>query len=457
MLLKKFLKNRKFINFHRNFSNRNVLKLKERGMIQDIFPENAANSITDILNERPRTVYAGFDPTADSLHLGNLLVLINLLHWQRGGHQPIALVGGATAKIGDPSGRKTERDEMHKNSIENNIKGIYRNIQTIFENHEKYLWKDQSLLKPVKIVNNDQWYSQISAVELIGKIGRNLRMGTLLSRHSVQTRLNSSQGMSFTEFSYQLFQAYDWAFLFKNHDCSFQIGGNDQMGNIMSGQELISKLYEKQVYGLTVPLVTTEMGDKFGKSAGNAVWLSSDQTSPFTLYQFFVRQPDSEVEKLLKLFTFKSLGFISDLLNKHNNKPELRIAQEALAEQVTLLVHGVEGLEKAKKASEVLYKGDIDALGCMNVSDAIEMFDGATVVDILPEAGQSILDLAMQAGCFSSKHDALRIISAGGFSINQRKATNPSEIVSLNAHVLQNKISLLKVGKRHYYIIRWLL
>ncbi|XP_066259779.1 tyrosine--tRNA ligase, mitochondrial [Euwallacea similis] len=457
MLLKKVFKNSKFFNFHRNYSNRNILKLKERGMIQDIFPENAANSITDILNGKPRTVYAGFDPTADTLHIGNLLVLVNLLHWQRGGHQPIALVGGATAKIGDPSGRKTEREEMHKNSIENNIKGIYRNIQTIFENHEKYLWKNQSPLKPVKIVNNDQWYSQMSAVELIGRIGRNLRMGTLLSRHSVQTRLNSSQGMSFTEFSYQLFQAYDWAYLFKNHDCSFQIGGNDQMGNIMSGQELISKLYEKQVYGLTVPLVTTEMGDKFGKSAGNAIWLSSDQTSPFSLYQFFIRQPDSEVEKLLKLFTFESLGSICDLLRKHKEKPELRIPQEALAEQVTLLVHGVEGLEKAKKASKVLYKGDIDALSYMNVSDAINIFDGATVVDVLPEAGQSIFDLAMKVGCFGSKRDALRIISAGGFSINQRKVTNPSEIVSLNAHVLQNKISLLRVGKRNYYIIRWLL
>ncbi|KAF7281871.1 hypothetical protein GWI33_004072 [Rhynchophorus ferrugineus] len=428
-----------FTNFHRNYSNRNILRLKERGMFQDLFPDNAANYLTDLMNSSPQTVYAGFDPTANSLHIGNLLVLVNLLHWQRGGHQTIALIGGATAKIGDPSGRNTEREELSHLYIDENVEGINKNIKTIFENHEKYIWKGESQLKPVKIVNNNDWYSKISAIELIGKIGRHLRMGTLLSRHSVQSRLTSSAGMSFTEFSYQLFQAYDWMHLFKQYGCVFQIGGNDQMGNIMSGHELISKHYDKTVYGLTVPLVTTEMGDKLGKSAGNAVWLSSENTSPFTLYQFWLRQPDTEVEKYLKLFTFDTIGSISDLMTKHKQKPELRLPQHRLAEQVTLLVHGEE------------------ALGELNAADLLQMFEGATIVEILPEAGLSILELTMKIGCFPTKQDATRIISAGGFYINQKRVQNPSEVLSSNAHILKNNISLIRVGKKNYYIVRWLM
>lgn len=452
----KILKNGKLLYFHRHFSNRNILKLKERGMFQDIFPDNAANTVTDLMNASPQTVYAGFDPTADSLHVGNLLVLVNLLHWQRGGHQTIALVGGATAKIGDPSGRLTEREELKNSSIDENIKGIYKNIETIFENHQKYIWTNKHELRPVKILNNDEWYSHISAIELIGKVGRHLRMGTLLSRHSVQSRLNSPAGMSLTEFSYQLFQAYDWLYLFKNYGCGFQIGGNDQTGNIMSGHELISKVYDKQVYGLTVPLVTSEMGDKFGKSAGNAVWLAPEKTSPFTLYQFWMRQPDSEVEKLLKFFTFDTVGSISDLMRRHREKPELRLPQQRLAEQVTILVHGEEGLQNAQRASEALYKGSVHALGEMSIPDVVQLFEGATVVEVLPEAGQSILDLSMKVGCFPTPQDALRIISAGGFYINQQRVNNPSEILNLNAHILKNNVSLLRVGKRNYYIVKWL-
>ncbi|CAG9865523.1 unnamed protein product [Phyllotreta striolata] len=442
---------------YRHYSNRNVLKLKERGMFEDIFPDNAANVVTDVLNARPQVVYAGFDPTANSLHVGNLLVLINLLHWQRGGHHPIAVVGGATAKIGDPSGRTKEREEIARTIIEENITGLCSNINAIFNNHEKYFWKDTTKLEPLRILNNESWYQIMNPVELIGGAGKYLRMGTLLSRTSVQNRLQSSSGMSFTEFSYQLFQAYDWLHLFKKHNCTFQIGGNDQMGNIMSGHELISKICNKQVYGLTLPLVTTEMGDKFGKSAGNAVWLSNDQTSDFTFYQFWIRQPDSEVEKFLKLFTFDTLGSINDLMRKHKEQPQLQLPQKRLAEQVTLLVRGEEGLAKAQAASKALYEGSVTALGEMHPKEISETFHGATIVEVLSEAGQSILDVAMKAGCFPTKQDAIRIISAGGFYINQQRVNNPSEIVNLNIHRLKNNTSLLRVGKRNYYIVKWLL
>lgn len=440
----------------RSFSNRNVFRLKERGMFQDVFPENAANNVTDLLNAAPQTVYAGFDPTANSLHVGNLLVLINLLHWQRGGHQAIALIGGATGKIGDPSGKSIEREELAKKTIDENIVGIYSNINTIFSNHERFFWKDKDKLKPVIIVNNEDWYKKLTPIDLIGYVGRYLRMGTMLSRTSVQTRLQSPGGMSFKEFSYQLFQAYDWLHLYQNYKCCFQIGGNDQMGNIMSGHELISKIHKKSVYGLTVPLVTTEMGDKFGKSAGNAVWLSSTKTSPFTLYQFWMRQPDSVIEKFLKLFTFDSLPMIQELMRQHSEKPELRLPQKRLAEQVTLLVHGEEGLEKAKIASKALYEGNISALSTINAKEVEELFHGATVCEVLPEAGQSILDLAMKIKCFPTIADAIRIITAGGFYINQQKATNPNEVLNLNIHKLENNISLLRVGKKNYYIVKWL-
>ncbi|XP_044253839.1 tyrosine--tRNA ligase, mitochondrial [Tribolium madens] len=456
MLMKQILKCSKTASCMRHYSNRNILRLKERGMFQDIFPDTATNPVTDLLNAAPQHVYAGFDPTADSLHIGNLLVLINLLHWQRGGHQPIALIGGATAKIGDPSGKTSEREKLASVFVDENVIGIRNNIERIFYNHEKYLWKQKEKLAPLTIVNNESWYSKMSPIDLIGGAGRYLRMGTLLSRTSVQTRLQSPAGMSFTEFSYQLFQAYDWLHLFKKYNCSFQIGGNDQMGNIMSGHELISKTCNKQVYGLTVPIITSEMGDKFGKSAGNAMWLSPEKTSPFTLYQFFVRQVDTEVEKMLQLFTFDPIGSIKDLMRRHNEKPELRLPHKHLAEQVVLLVHGEKGLAAAQRATRALYERSIAALSEMNPSEIKSLFEGATVVEILPEPGQSVLDLAIRVGCFLTKEDAVRIISAGGFYINHQKTNNPSEVLNLNVHRLSNNVTLLRVGKRNYYVVKWL-
>ncbi|XP_044758945.1 tyrosine--tRNA ligase, mitochondrial [Coccinella septempunctata] len=459
MLIKNLLKcrNISISQCRKKSTNRNILNLRERGMFHDLFPDNSANSVVDLLNASPQCVYGGFDPTADSLHVGNLLILTNLIHWQRGGHQVIALVGGATAKIGDPSGRTTERDPLTTKFVDDNVEGIHKNIKTIFENHEKHFWNEETKkLLPVKILNNENWYKQISAVDLIGGAGRHLRMGTLISRTSVQTRLKSSEGMSFTEFSYQLFQAYDWLYLFQKHNCKFQVGGSDQMGNMMSGHELISKVCKQPVFGLTLPIITTEMGDKFGKSAGNAVWLSPQKTSPFTFYQFWMRQTDAEVEKMLLLFSFLSVGEIKDLMRQHHEKPELRKPQKILADQVTLLVHGEEGLNSARLTTKALYQGSVAALGNLKAEQIAEIFQGATIVELLPEPGQSILDLAMKVQCFPRIEDAVRIISAGGFYINQQKANNPNEILNNNVHRLSNNVSLLRVGKKNYYVVKWI-
>lgn len=436
-------------------TSRNMLKLSERGMYQDMFPNTAATEIINLLNKSPQCVYAGFDPTADSLHVGNLLVIINLLHWQRGHHNAIALLGGATGFVGDPSGRNTDRTALQKDIIHNNVSFIKKNLETVFENHQKYIWSENTELNPIRIVNNETWYRGIDAIQFVSEIGRNFRMGTMLLKQSVQGRINSETGMSFTEFAYQIFQSYDWLHLLKEYNCRFQIGGSDQMGNISAGHELISRTVKKNVYGLTIPLVTTEEGDKFGKSAGNAIWLDAKKTSPYSLYQFFIRVKDSEVEKLLKLFSFYSLGEIKDIMFKHKQHPEERYPQICLAEQLTILVHGKEGLERAMKATEAVYSKDVKSLISLTSTELEQIFDGATITNLLLSPGITVLELGLKAKCFPTENDAMRIIQAGGFYINHQKVKKIDEVITQSAHILPNLLSLLRVGKRNYYIVKW--
>ncbi|XP_047351075.1 tyrosine--tRNA ligase, mitochondrial [Vespa velutina] len=440
----------------KNKIDKNVLKLKERGMYEDIFPNNCNQEITDLLTTSPQCVYAGFDPTANSLHIGNLLILMNLLHWQRAGHQVIAVLGGGTGLIGDPSHRKSERIEMEELLLKTNLESIKEDIENIFNNHKQYFWSDNTkLLKPLIILNNINWYTNINIIQFVRKVGKYFRLGTMLGRTSVQSRLNSETGMSFTEFTYQVFQAYDWFHLANKYNCLFQIGGSDQMGNIMSGYDLITKATNKTVYGLTLPLITAEGGKKFGKSTGNAVWLSPSKSSSFQLYQFFIRTKDKDVENLLKLFTFLPLYKIDDIVQEHLKQPEDRFAQKILAEEVTLLVHGELGLKAAKEASMVLYNKSIDTLVKMSADEIANVFEGATVVDILGEQGLTIYELATQVKCFKSDHDARRIISAGGFYVNYAKVTNLNEVVVPGIHILSNNVTLLRVGKKSYHIVRW--
>jgi tyrosyl-tRNA synthetase len=352
-----------------------------------------------------------------------------------------------------------DRLELQSAVVNANVSSIKENIQRVFRNHEQYLWDKHSstrTLTPAMIVDNHEWYSEQNVIEFLSRVGRHFRLGTMLLRHSVQSRLSSEVGMSFTEFCYQVFQAYDWLHLLQRYDCRFQVGGSDQMGNIVSGHDLISRVACTTVYGLTLPLVTTETGQKFGKSAGNAVWLNADSSSPFELYQFFVRCKDSEVERLLKLFTFESLGSIENLMRKHQKNPELRTAQKKLAEQVTLLVHGDEGLETALKATSALYDQTAESLMELTAEDIGKIFEGAKVCDLLLQPGTTILDLAMQAGCFTSERDAVRIISAGGFYINYQRVSKIDEVLTEAVHILPNNVTLIRVGKKNYHVVRWL-
>ncbi|CAB0040847.1 unnamed protein product [Trichogramma brassicae] len=452
---KKEIQNRFYSDESKN-KYRNVLKLHERGMFQDIFPDTSANQVSNLVNENSQAVYAGFDPTADSLHIGNLLVLMNLLHWQRGGHRVIALLGGATGLIGDPSHRLNERIAMEQTVIDYNIKGIKNDIMNVFHNHEKYFWKNNNFqLKPLTIINNIDWYKNVNIIEFIRTVGKHFRMGTMLGRTSVQSRLKSDSGMSFTEFSYQLFQAYDWMHLLENYNCRFQIGGNDQMGNIMSGHELISRTSKKSVFGFTLPLITAEGGKKFGKSLGNAVWLAPEKSSSFDLYQFFVRTTDNDVENYLKLFTFLPLKQIAHIVKEHKEKPEERKAQKILAENVTLLVHGEQGLEAAKTTSMLLYDKSIESLSSMTQDQVTQAFEGSKVIDLVPDENMTVLDLAMKAECFKTMKDAIRVINAGGFHINYTRITDIDQIIS-GKHRLKNDVTLIRVGKKTYFVIKWL-
>lgn len=363
---------------------------------------------------------------------------------------------GATGKIGDPSGRNTERKLLENDVIDRNVISITTQIQNVFNNHREYFWDDKKgPLNDLQIVNNADWYHDINFVEFISKIGRHFRMGQMLSRSSVQSRLENDEGMSFTEFTYQVFQAYDWLELYKKYNCHFQMGGVDQMGNIMTGCELITRVLKKQGYGLTMPLITNEEGDKFGKSGKNAIWLDKNKTSEFSFYQFFLRQPDTEAEKLLKLFSFMPTNEVFDKIEKHKRNPEFREAQKAIAEQLTLLIHGKEGLERAVKISDALYKGEVNAIGELEKEEVKEIFSGAPYRELIMEAGTTLLDAAMHAKCFPTKDDANRIISAGGFYINMKRSTNPDEILVPDIHILSNGISLFRVGKKNYYIIKW--
>lgn len=435
-------------------STKSVLNLHERGMYKDLFPATAATEINDLLKSGRQCVYAGFDPTADSLHVGNLLVLVNLLHWQMCGHEVIALIGGATGHIGDPSGRSSERTSLESEAVFKNADGIAKNIENVFENFKKHFCPDQTL-HPVKIVNNYDWYQEMNAVEFVGYVGRHFRMGTMLGRESVSQRLSSARGMSFTEFTYQIFQAYDWLYLFRRNKCKFQIGGSDQMGNIVSGHDLISRVHSEPVYGITLPLITSEAGDKFGKSAGNAVWLSTAKTSAYDLYQFFVRTPDAEVENLLKLFTFRDLREIDKMMDHHQRHPADWRPQKTLARDVTLLVHGEEGLKMAELTTSLLHSSNPE-LVVKELTDkqALEVFQGAPLKELRLRPGMSFLEVSREAGCFPDDRDARRIIAAGGFSVNYLKSRNPDEIFS-TSHILPCKLSILRAGKKNYYIVRW--
>ncbi|KAG8579868.1 hypothetical protein GDO81_011079 [Engystomops pustulosus] len=427
-----------------------------RGLFKDVFPaETARVQLPELLSSGPQTVYCGFDPTADSLHVGNLLAVLGLLHFHRAGHHVIAVVGGATAQIGDPSGRQQERAALSPERVAENVRGIRESLQRIFSHHEALGGGGQPGGR-VTVLDNAAWYRHRSAVEFLGSVGRHFRMSTMLSRHSVQSRLAAPEGMSLAEFTYQVFQAYDFYYLHQKHGCKIQLGGTDQLGNLMSGHEFIQRTAGEDVFGILLPLITSSSGDKLGKSAGNAVWLNRDRTSPFEFYQYFVRQRDSDVERFLKLFTFLPLPEIRHIMDQHAKEPEKRIPQKRLAAEVTKLVHGKEGLESAKRCTQALYHSSIEALATMSDQELQELFQEAPFAELLLEPGTRVLDACLKVSAIPEGPRGFDILSSGGVSFNHIRVTNPDEVLVVGQHILRNGLSLIKVGKKNFYIVKWL-
>lgn len=496
----------RFIRLSRSSSNKkNILRLRDErmGFIQDVFPLGSASSLAEFLKNGNQTMYAGFDPTADSLHIGNLLVIMAMLQSQRAGHKVIALIGGATAKIGDPSGKTSERPSLDDETLDSNIVGITECLERIFSNHQQLVsatnGSEFSDMTPIEIVNNNSWYKDINIIDFLRTAGRKFRMGKMLSRDSVQARLSAGDttdggrpdpdgGLSFTEFTYQVFQAYDWFHLRHRYNCTIQLGGSDQMGNIATGHEFITKFDNSPdrfillknssekfdgdtnnndklpAYGILLPLVTSESGEKIGKSQDGQkrIWLTASKTSPFEFYQYFLRLPDSQIEKMLYYYTLLPPTEIKDLMDRHQRQSEKRYPHTKLAELLTQLVHGPEGLNLATKATKILYGSNelseaewIKQLSNLNESEMLAIFSQARYTRMLFTPGISIMEFALKIGCFSREKDAQRIISAGGFSINQVKRTNIEELLINGVHVLPNNLTLVRVGKKNYFIVEW--
>lgn len=440
-----------------NHEDRNILRFSENGMYQDMIPDKSSEKIKELLKLEPQCVYAGFDPTAGSLHLGNLLVLKNLLLWQRAGHKVIVLIGIATAQVGDPSGCFVSREEQNVDIVKERGYHIQKNIQTVFDNHERYFWNQlnsASPLIPVKFVNNNEWYDVINLIEFMNNVSRYFNVSSMLSEKNTKKRISSSQGMSCTEFLYQMFQAYDWYYLYKTHDCKFQIGGEDQLINMKAGNKLIRLLLNESSYGLTLPLLSNKSG-KLGKSEMNAVWLDPLLTSPFNFYQTFIRLPDIQAVKLFKLFSFKPFQDIQSVVTEHLKAPENRLVHMKLAEEVTLLVHGEEGLDSAKKTTQLIFSNDIEYLSKLNAEDLVKALPGCTVIERKFETGCTVLNFLLDLRCFFYESVAVGAITSGGVYVNMKKVTNVNETLSYSDHVLQNNITVIRIGKKQYYIIKW--
>eukprot|EP00731_Ephydatia_muelleri_P027999 Em0019g872a len=403
-------------------------------------------------------VYCGFDPTADSLHVGNLIAIVTLLHFRAAGYHPIAVVGGATGLIGDPSGRTKERDKMAQETVAKNLCGISENLERISRNHE-LLVEEKKPLPPLKLLNNAHWYEGVNIIHFLSDILRPLRLNTFLKKDSVSQRNEGEEGMCLTEFLYPALQAYDFLQLHKQHNCWMQVGGSDQWGNISIGYEYVRKLTGSEVQGLTTPLLLTSTGEKIGKSAGNAVWLSPHKTTSYSLYQYFVKMADSDTERLLKYFTFLPLEEIESIMQAHRSQPELRTAQKVLAENVTKLVHGMSGLETALTATAALF-GDPEALASLPESSFEDVFVGVPSGELSHNLcadgkGLSLAEVAVKSGAVPSKKEAQKMINWGSFRVNNVLVQSPLEKLDPAKHILKGRFTVLRVGKSRYHLVKW--
>ena len=424
-----------------------IEELKWRGMVHDIMP-----GTEELLKKERTSGYIGFDPTADSLHIGHMVQVMLLMHFQRAGHTPIALVGGATGMIGDPSGKSEERNLLDEISLRKNQEAIKKQLSKFLDFQSE---SDNCAI----MVNNYDWMKEYSFLGFIRDIGKHITVNYMMSKDSVKKRIGSEskEGMSFTEFSYQLVQGTDFLHLYNTYNCKLQMGGSDQWGNIVTGTELIRRKAGGEAFALTCPLITKSDGTKFGKTESGNVWLDPEKTTPYQFYQFWLNVSDEDASKYIKIFTVLGEKEIEEINSEHNKAPHERLLQRRLAEEVTVLVHSRSDYEGAVEASQILFgKGTIESLKKMSESTFLSVFEGVQVFDIKKEIvlnGVTIADLCVEhCQVFPSKGELRRLVQGGGLSINKERIEN-SEIMVKTESLLNNKYLLVQKGKKNYYLI----
>jgi tyrosyl-tRNA synthetase len=421
-----------------------IEELKWRGLVQDSIP-----GTEEQLNKEPTSAYVGFDPTADSLHIGSLIPIIVLVHLQNFGHKPIALVGGATGMVGDPSGKSEERNLLSKEVLDKNVAAVKQQLS-------KFLNFNSGIPNAAEMVNNYDWFKDITFLDFIRDAGKHISVNYMMAKDSVKKRLEGENGMSFTEFTYQLVQGYDFYWLYQNKNCKLQFGGSDQWGNIVTGTELIRRKAGGEAFAFTCPLLTKSDGSKFGKSEKGNIWLDASKTSPYTFYQFWLNTADADAERFLKVFTFLSEKEINGLVEQHKGNEHQRILQKKLAEELTCFVHSRKDYEFAVKASGILFNNDTaEILKELTEEQLLQVMEGVPSVEITKSQllELDLVSLLAETKILSSKGEAKKMIAGGGIFINKEKVIEPDQKITTD-QLLNDKYLLVQKGKKNYNLVK---
>lgn len=422
-----------------------IEELKWRGLLHDAMP-----GTEEQLAKESTSAYIGFDPTSDSLHIGSLSQIMTLVRFQQAGHKPIALVGGATGMVGDPSGKSTERNLLDEKTLLHNLSCIQKQL-------EKFL-NFNCGTNSAEIVNNFDWFKNVSFLDFIREAGKHITVNYMMAKDSVKKRLDGiGEGMSFTEFSYQLIQGYDFYHLYKEKKCVLQMGGSDQWGNITTGTEFIRRKAGGRAFALTTKLITKADGGKFGKTETGNIWLDANKTSPYKFYQFWLNSSDEDAKNYLRFFTFLDKPAIEDIESRHSQAPHERLLQKTLAKEITILVHSDFDYKLAVEASDILFKGTIDDLKKLSKKIFLEIFEGVPTFDVPKsdlQKGLSVLDLlADKTRIFPSKSEARKMLQAGGVSINKEKIQNIDALIN-EEQLINHHYLLVQKGKKNYFLVQ---
>lgn len=418
-----------------------IKELSWRGLVQDIMP-----GTEEQLEKEVTTGYIGFDPTSDSLHIGSLVPILLLIHLQRAGHKPVALVGGATGMIGDPTGKSEERNLLQEDQLQKNLEGIKRQLS-------RFIDFSGTSATSAEIVNNYDWFKNMSFIEFLRDTGKHITVNYMMAKESVRKRIEGETGISYTEFAYQLMQGYDFYWLYENKSCKLQMGGSDQWGNITTGTELIRRKAGGEAFGLTCPLIRKADGGKFGKTEKGNVWLDPEKTSPYQFYQFWLNASDEDAETWIKIFTFLKQDEVEAIITKHREDASARRLQKALARELTVFVHGEEEYQKAVETTDKLFKNQSAPAESLSIED-LESMEGVTKHDYkMQEGGETeLLQLLVDTKIFPSKGEARKMIQQGGLAVNRKKISDPAMKVD-SSMLLHNRYLLLQKGKKNYYLV----